>query len=41
MQGLYDLMELFILSLAVVLDQLDQVTVLEIAAHPIFLLTVF
>lgn len=40
MQCLDDLMELFILSLAIVLDQLDQVAVLEIAAHPIFLLTV-
>lgn len=39
-QCLDDLMELFILSLAVVFDQLDQVAVLEIAAHPIFLLTV-
>lgn len=40
MQCLDDLMELFILSLAIVLDQLDQVAVLEIAAHPIFLLAV-
>lgn len=40
MQCLDDLMELFILSLAVVLDQLDQIAVLEIAAHPIFLLAV-
>lgn len=40
MQGLNDLMELLILSLAVVLDQLDQVSVLEVATHPIFLLAV-
>lgn len=41
MQGLDDFVEFFVLAIAVVLDQLDQVTVLEVAAYPVFLLAVF
>lgn len=41
MESLDNLMKLFILSFAIVLDKLNQIAVLKISTNPIFLLAVF
>ena len=39
-QGLYDLSELSIISFTVILDELDQISILETSTHPTFLFRV-